>query len=493
SSSLEPGAPTSALALAAVAAAGGLVAIAALGAHALPGDESTRRERRRLRRVPWELALLAASALTYRSVRHDGAVRIVKATVQINPLVLTFPLLALTGAVLLLTRAGASGLHRVGAAAGRLLPVAYLAVRRLTGTPAVAIGTLIGVAVPIGVLVYSAALSGSTRNDLQRKYETNVGAPYAFGTLAAPGSTPNLDGAGTVVSMIQTGAFIDDGEEVRVLGLDPDTFTRYAFEGAQLRGLLARLSPSGPTVDALLVNAPAHTTVTRVKILTTNQSATIPIRVVGTRASFPGERNPYAPLLVVNRAALPRNLPPYTDRAEEVWTSATSLTSALAALRRDGVEPNYEITPQSFLDNTGLRPVTWIFGYLRALAYLTALVAVPALAFAFTARTRRRALSYYLSRRMGLSRAGHRRSIAVELGGLLLLSWTTGVALAAGSVALVYRLTDAYPGFPPPPAYPVPTATIIASAIAAATVGVVGTYLLQHQLDRIQPSQLLRA
>ncbi|MGI8762092.1 MAG: hypothetical protein ACR2LF_12520 [Jatrophihabitantaceae bacterium] len=490
---LDPGAPWSALGLAGVAAGGALLTIGVLGARALPADRVAGQRRGWLRYIPWELALVAASVLTYLSVRRTGGVRIVMATVQINPLVLAFPLFALTGAVVLLARAGAAGLKRAGTLAGELPAAAYLAVRRLTGTPAVAIGTLIGVALPIGVLVYSAALSGSTSSDLQRKYQTNVGAPYAFGTLAAPGSTPDLDGAGTVVSQIQTGAFINDGDQVRVIGVDPATFTRYAFQGAALHGLLSRLSPTGPTVDVLLVNAPHRTAISRVEIRTTNQDATIPIRIVGDMASFPGERNPYEPLLVVNRAALPRHLPPYTDRNEEVWTNPAAVSAALSALRHDGVDANYEITPTSFLDNTGLRPVTWIFGYLRALAYLTGLVAVTALAFAFTARTCRRALGYYLSRRMGLSKASHRRSIAVELGALLAISWTAGVALGAGAVALVFRLTDAYPNFPPPPLYRVPTGTILTSAIAAATVGVIGTYLLQHLLDRIHPSELLRA
>lgn len=492
-SQLEPGAAWRALGLAGVAAAGGLVTFGVLGARALPSDAAAGARRRWPRYVPWELTLLAASVLTYERVRRDGAVHVAKATVQINPLVLAFPLLALTGAVLLLARAGTTGLKRAGTAAGHLPAAAYLAVRRLTGTPAVAVGTLVGVAVPIAVLVYSAALSGSTSDDLHRKYETNVGAEHAFGTLAAPGSTPALHGTGTVVSMIQTGVYIDDGTEVRVVGVDPATFTEFAYQGSRLRDVLSRLSATGPTADALMVNAAPATVATRLDIRTPSRTATVAIRIVGTSASFPGERNPYAPLLVVNRAALPTHLPPLTDRNEEVWTTTASAPAALAALRRDGVDPNYEITPNSFLDNTGLRPVTWIFGYLRALAYLTGLVAVTALAFAFTARTRRRALSYYLARRMGLSAASHRRSIALELGGLLVISWTAGVALAAAAVALVYRLADAYPNSPPPPQYPVPTATIVATAAAATAVGIVGTQLLQHLLDRMRPDGLLRA
>lgn len=486
SAQLEPGVPATALGVAAVAGAASLVAVGVLGATAIRADR-TWRHGAWLRRVPWELALLAASALTYQDVRRHGAVRIVNATVHVNPLVLAFPLLALTGAVLLLARGGVLGLRR--ARPGRLPRAAYLAFRRLAGTPAVAVGALVGVAVPIGVLVYSAALSGSTAHDVQRKYETNVGAPLAFGTLAAPGSTPDLHGNGTLVSMIQVDPHLPDGTQVRVLGLDPGSFGRYAFQAGELGHLIARLGTGTTALDALLVNAPQATSATAVDI----RGERIALHVVGRSESFPGLRDPFEPLLVVNRAALPAQLPVFTDRMEELWTDPAHEGAALAALRAAGVDATFRVSPATFLDSTGLRPVTWLFGYLRALAYLTGAVAMTALAFAFTARTRRRALSYYLARRMGLSRAGHRRSIAVELGSLLALSWACGVGLAVGAVGLVYRLTDAYPKFPPPPHFPLPVQTIAVSAALTLLVGLCGTALLQRLLDRVPPGDLLRA
>jgi putative ABC transport system permease protein len=488
SAELEPGAPLTALAPAAVAGAAGLLTIGLLGAHAVPSDRAPRAARDWPRRVPWEVALLAMSALTYRQVRHDGAVRIVHGTVQVDPLLLAFPLLALTAALLLFARGGAAGLRRTGAFARRLPPSGYLAMRRLAGSPAVAVGTLVGIAIPVGVLVYSSALSGTTGTEVQRKYEINVGAPHAFGTLAERGSTPRLDGAGTVVSMIQAGPRIDGGGAVRVLGLDPETFPRFAFGGAQLAGALDELRGSGSRVRALLVNAPAGT---RAHVLSIG-AARIPIQVIATRASFPGERDPYRPLLVVDRAALP-TLPADTDRIEEVWTSDAAAPAALAALRRDDVAASYEVSPRTFLNSTRLRPVTWIFGYLRALAYLTGLIALTALTFAFTARTRRLALSYHLARRMGLTRAAHRRSLSIELAALLTVSWTAGAGLAVTAVALVYRLADVYPALPPPPAFPLPAGTIAVSAAVAAGIAVLGAAVLQRALDRLAPAALLRA
>lgn len=57
----------------------------------------------------------------------------------------------------------------------------------------------------------------------------------------------------------------------------------------------------------------------------------------------------------------------------------------------------------------------------------------------------------------------------------------------------MYRLTDAYPKFPPPPLFPLPAQTIVVSALITVLVGLSGTVLLQRLLDRITPGDLLRA
>jgi hypothetical protein len=438
-----------------------------------------------LRRVPWELALLGLGIGAYLRVRVVGAVRIEHGTVQIDPMVLAFPLLTLTGAALLFSRACAGSLPRLRGA-GRRLPVpAYLAVRRLVGSPVVAQGALVAVALPVAVLLYASALGGSTGSTVQRKYETNVGARHAFGTLARPGSTPDLDGHGTVVSRIQVDTRLNGTVPAELIGIDPATFGRAAY--GDVARWTRRLDAGTTAVAAVLVNAPAALDVRSVRIRTSR----LDVRVVGRTASFPGLRNPFQPLLVVDRALLPP-LDPQADRTEEIWTDAADAVPALAALRRDGVAANYEITPGSFLDSTGLRPLTWIFGYLRALAYLTGLVALSGLVFALTARTRRRALAYRLALRMGLTRRQHRRSLAVELGSLVAGGWVLGAGLALAAIGLVYRLADPYPDAPPPPMLPAPAGGLAATAAAGVMITLLGTAWLQRVLDRQPAAAMLR-
>lgn len=472
---LEPGATTLALQYAIGAGGAGLLVAACVAGRGAPSDVRTKAQVRkeRWRRLPWELGLVGAAVAAYVSVRRNGAVHIVKATVQVDPMVLAFPLLALLAALAVLMRAGRLVLLHSSNPAQRLPVPAYLAARRLAGTPMVALGTLVGVALPLAVLLYSSALSGSTTDDVVAKNHANVGADHAFGTIGSHGN-PATGGFGTVVSRIQVDPRVN-GLPITVLGVDPATFSTFAADGRSVAAVTQRLTGSG----ALLVNAPHSFTATVVQF----RSVQMPVRVVARRASFPGLRNPYLPMIVVNREAIP-TLSQLVDRTEEVWTTDRDFVPTVNAMRAAHIDIGYEVTTDTFLDNTGLRPVTWIFGYLQALAALTGLVAFAGVTAAFTSRTRRRALAYHLSRRMGLSQREHRASLGLEIGTLLTLSWTAGTGLGLGAVALVYRLTDPYPDFPPPPSLPVPVAALVASAAAAVLLGAVGTLALQRLLDR---------
>lgn len=485
----DAGAATGAFELAVASLVAISVVVAGMGTYAAVGV-APRRGRRWAWRSPWELFLLAAAGLTYGGARRGGAAHVVKATVQISPSVFACALLGLAGAIALVTRA-TNALLRPCARAGRNLPAAgYLALQRIAGTPAVALGVIVGTALPCGVLLYSSALVGATGENVRAKYETNVGADYAFGTLAEPGSTPELHGHGTVVSVFQNDAATatETGLAIQVLGVDPTTFSRFAHQGSTVRALVTRLgsSGSGPTA-ALLVNAPASVAPSSLHL----RDSSVAIRVIARRASFPGLRDGLEPMVVVDRDAL-AHVDRMAERVEELWTTKSQLPAALAALRSGGVDANYQISTTTFLDNSGLRPVTWIFNYLRSLAVLTGLVALTGLTLALATRTRHQALAYHLARRMGLGRGQHLRSLAVELSILVAVGCTIGGAVAAAAVALGYRLIDLYRDLPPPPTYPVPIATAAGIAIAAVAVVAAGVLCLQTLYDRSNPNTLLR-
>jgi putative ABC transport system permease protein len=486
---LDPGAPLTALGLAAAAAVVGLLLIGAIGTAAGRSAMDHAVRPRRLAAFPWEVALLLAAAGAYGLVRRDGAVHVVKATVQVNPMVFAFPLLALAGIVALTARGSRPVLRRLADHSDVLPNAGYLAFKRMAGTPAVAVGIIVGVALPCSVLLYSSALTGSASADVRAKNDTNVGAEVVFGTLASPSTTPDLHGHGTIVSFFQNDVAntTTDGTRIQMLGVDPTSFTRFAHGGSALDPLIDELSVHQGRPSALLVNAPSQLEVHAVRL----RDTTMPVAVVDRVASFPGLRDGYEPMLVIDRRAL-THVDRMAERVELLWTTNDDATAALAALRADGVGANYQITTNTFLDNSGLRPITWIFGYLRALAYLVGVVALTGLTLALAARARQHALDYHLARRMGLTRMQNTRSLTIELGTLIGFGCALGIATATGAVALVYRMLDLYRSLPPPPTYPVPaTAAAYALGTAVLMTGV-GAIAMQRWYDRTNPSELLR-
>jgi putative ABC transport system permease protein len=213
--------------------------------------------------------------------------------------------------------------------------------------------------------------------------------------------------------------------------------------------------------------------------------------VIATPAAFPGLRDAYQPMVVVDRTAL-AHMPMHIERAEQVWTNSASRAAASAALARDDVPVLYELSPQVVVRTTGLLPVTWVLSYLRALALLIGLVALAGLVFALSARAKRTAVAYILTRRMGVRRRTYLASLVAELALIVGVGWVAGTALAEGSVAVVYRLLDTYPQFPPVPRF-VFDGTIVASlGTAAAVVVVAAAAFAQVLADRASPAETMR-
>jgi len=484
---LDADAPWLAVATTAIAGAAGLLLVATIGAAA--SREHRHHGWRRIGIVPWELLLIAAAALIYRQIVRRGAASTVLGTVQVSWLAIAFPLLGFAGALLLVTRVLRLVFPLLRRPATRLGPASYLAVRRIAGSPLIAVGLVVGTAMPCGLLVYASSSTSAIDHSVRTKYETFVGADHAYITLAAPPSTVDTRGHGTDVSLISVEPQLSSGEQATVLGIDPATFTRFAFGGAQLRDVVALLRPTAPgaAVPAILVNADQPGAPTSVTL----RNSRLPIQIVARRAVFPGLRQPFAPMLVVDRAALAR-VDPFVNRVEEVWTTNAQRQACLAAVGRDDVGISAEISPTSFLGHTGLLPIGWIGNYLRALAVLAGVIAATGLVLALGARTRERTASYVLARRMGLTGRVHRRSLAIELGIVVGVGWIAGAALAIADAALVDGRLDVNADFPPAPSLVTPVITLGASAMAVAVVIAVAAWITQRVADRANPADVMR-
>lgn len=492
---LEPEAVRTAAATVAEVAAAGLVALAVLAAiRSGGGVDRPARRRFRLVLLPWELAFLAAAVVVYRGTAREGGARVFGATVSLDGRLVAFPMLALLGGLLLTARVVAWTLPRLRRRSSRWSPALWLSIRRVTGSVAATLTVFVLAAVPIGVLVYSAGLTGSLTDSVTAKGLTYTGAEQALDLRSYVGiePTPDLSGVGTFVN-VDKAVFVGR-ERVQVLGIEPDRFARFSGldatpTGTDPSGLLASLADAdhdGP-VPAILVNGAGLGPLEQVRFFRT----VVNVRIVATASSFPGRRFPNRPMLVVDRADLGDD-DRYADRQVEVWTDNDHLEAVLARFNAEDVQISRTRTPDLFLGATDLLPITWTFGYLQTIAALTGLIAVTALLLYLAARQRQRLASYHLSRRMGETSAGNLRSLVSEVGAILLGAWLAGATLGIVCVGLVYRLLDLNPTFPPDPLFapPVGLLSLTLLGVAAATLVTAG---LAHAASRASaPGDVLR-
>src|SRR3954447_10415374 len=221
-STIEPGAFTRAARTTAIGIAVGLVVFALVAAWAyLHQDE--RRSSSRIRRLPWELVLLALGVVLLLRVRTSGGFVSGAANGEGHPSVAVFflPLALVGGSALLGIRLVRIALRRY--VAGPRSPALFLALRRIAYAPdrLSVLATLC--AVSLGALFYAATLATSLEHAVREKAAIAVGGDAAA-TVAAPAGS-KLPFPVTYVRESYGGATLGSvaGDQVDVIGVDPQT------------------------------------------------------------------------------------------------------------------------------------------------------------------------------------------------------------------------------------------------------------------------------
>jgi putative ABC transport system permease protein len=93
---------------------------------------------------------------------------------------------------------------------------------------------------------------------------------------------------------------------------------------------------------------------------------------------------------------------------------------------------------------------------------------------------------------MGLSRGAHRRSIALELGSILIVSLVIGGGLSWIAARLVYKKLDPIPSIPPPPLFRLPVVLFVASFAVVVLVSWAGARRVQRAADRAKVAEVMR-
>jgi putative ABC transport system permease protein len=281
---------------------------------------------------------------------------------------------------------------------------------------------------------------------------------------------------------------------VTMIAVDPATFRAGAFwddsfAEASLGAMLRRLeSPRPGRLGAILAGPGVVADARSVEIGPTR----LALEVVATAGAFPGMTSADRSLLVVSASRLDA----VAGRMDSGWRTEIWARDdpemALAALRRVGLAPETVTTAADVMRTPAFLAVSWTFRLLSALGALAGAVALVGLVLYGQARQRDRVVAYALTRRMGLSRGAHRRSVLWELVGLLLFALVLGAGLAVVASLAVYRRLDPLPDLPPTPRLQLPGVLLGATLLGVLLAALAGAFLVQRAADRANVAEVMR-
>jgi putative ABC transport system permease protein len=410
---------------------------------------------------------------------------------SIDPLVVLYPMLAFAAAALL----GGLVVVRLAPWAARASggPAVHLASRRIACAPLLATVLVVGSAIPVATLVYSATLTRSTTSTIDAKGRSFVGADVAAPVYGFDSVPDAYADRATVVALIDRADFV--GQRIDILAIEPDTFTRGAywdesFSEVPIDQLLARL---GDLVDgvapAIVANGALGSGIVDAR------GMELPIDVVGTAEVFPGSRRD-RPLVVISREALVSAIE-QADRSPGVlryllWVSGEEAETVGDVLRSESIGFSYTLPASRTLDLLKFQAVVWTFDFLELYAALAGLIAIGAILLYADTRQRSRNLAYALARRMGLTRADHIRASFLETAIPVISGVALGAATALVTARTVYAALDPVPETPPGPRWVPAIELIVVTAIGALLVAWATSRISQRAADTADTSELLR-
>ncbi len=444
-----------------------------------------------LSRTPWELVilLLMAASLYEILTRGGGTVTLASGQTKVDILLILFPILFVAGGAGLAARGLRRLLPRLKRFGSRRSPAVFLASRRLAAASGIALGLVTAVALAIGILAYAGALSASTEASATAKAKVFVGSDVRATLLVGATVPASLRPTSTV--MIQDDAVrLDPGQvPVTVLGVDTRTFARGAFwdrsfSNRSLAELMRGLAASTTPPPAIVVGGTVPT-IGAIGFIRLDK--TVPYRVFATVKAFPLQTQ-HQTFVIMDVRHLA------TERKEMVTYLVAKGDGAqvVATLTRADVPFRSPVTAKEVSANPTVIALTWLYGYLLAVAVATGLIVLAALVLYLAARQRGRIVSYALARRMGLKAAQHRRSLGLEIAGMLLIGFVLGTALASLGAWLVYAKLDPLPNLPPPALFRLPWALSAGSALILLVASWLGARLVQRSAERADVAEVMR-
>ncbi|MDQ3890020.1 MAG: hypothetical protein M3312_05655 [Actinomycetota bacterium] len=448
--------------------------------------------------LPWELAVLAAAAFFFHRLRTHGAFvgDPDESTARPSLALLLFPFCFIGGCASLAARGLRGPLWRVRGRSDRLPPAAYLAVRRLAGSPATALLLAAASALALGIFVYAHTLVRSLEHAVELKSLVFVGSDVAGTTSADRNLPPTFPLPATKVTKM-----VEGGDLARVpadvMAVDPETLPRAVHWDARwasrpLTDIARDLRARGRRLPVVVVGPGPSARSLEIA------GASIPVDIVERPRAFPGMYGG-RPLVVVAREQLERFVAA-AEKADpvdqvgndtQIWVKGDP-KKAIAALNASSVRPFPIVTAEEVRGTPSVAAVTNTFAFLKALGFGAGLLAVAGIVLYLQARQRGRAVSYALARRMGLTDGRHRRALALEVGTMLAVACVVGAALALVASRLVVADVDLQPSVPPRPLFAAPWRLLAATFFGLFVVAVLAAAVAHAVAKRANIGEEMR-
>jgi putative ABC transport system permease protein len=274
-----------------------------------------------------------------------------------------------------------------------------------------------------------------------------------------------------------------------VIAIDPDSFARAAAWIGAFSGPppALRALDAGGTLPAIAVGTSLGP-----KATLAMAGQQVPVRQISSMRVFPGVF-PGHPAIVVDRERFEGFAPTLLafDRNFQLWARGDT-ADIVRTLEKQGFDPAFFITAESQRNSPGFLALSWTFGLLQTFGALAGIMSVLGAVLYLQARQQQREVTYALARRMGLSRKEHRRSIALELGGMLVAAFLIGAVFATAAAAIVHGKVDPLPTLPPGPLFALPITTLAIVAAVVVALAWLGAMRVQRRADHANVGELLR-
>lgn len=499
---LETGAPSNAIRAVVLSAGVALVILGAVSGAAGRREAEAMGSRLtgRLARGPWELVLLILAGASYYALSNRGISPVDQSgqTTGIDVFLLLFPILLIAGGSIAAAKGLARVLPRLRSVGSGWPPSLWLACRRVSAMPGLALVFVAASALATGILGYAGALVESIAATATAKAQIAVGSDFA-GALGVGTELPDdaLPFPATEVHRVDQLSLAPSERLATLLMVDTETFEQGAFwaddfAGRPLDELLTALDRESGNALPVVFTGDARGNDNQVQLF----SSDINFDVVASAEAWPG-MSINQPTIVASRRNVERVLDltegslSGTNLTRQIWAKGEPET-ILDTLERRDIPVSVVLTAEEARTTPALLAASWTFAFLQAIGIGSGLVVLSGLLLYMQARQRAGVISFALARRMGMAALTYRISVMLELAVMLLTALLIGITLSLIAVVLIYRSFDILPQLPPEPLLRLPLLLIGGTALALLLIAVAGSLRMQRLAQRANVAEVLR-